>query len=265
LGSGTELVGCFDNNKEKETMNKVPANSPDIEHAFHAINEIQNRFDAYAFLKDFSRIRGYKYFSVLHIPPEDEQKLRDQFLITNWPEEFVREYDELNLLVSSPTAIAVRRSVRPFVWEIEQAAARRQQTATNKASELFRRHGFSRGLHVPVHDKRGQRGTVSFSGERPLPSINETGQLTLVSIHLFDRLGEIAGESKAPVQEVKLSERERQCLVWTAAGKTSAEIAAILSLSEHTVNQYITTSCQKLGTVNRAQAVAHAIRRKIID
>jgi DNA-binding CsgD family transcriptional regulator len=53
--------------------------------------------------------------------------------------------------------------------------------------------------------------------------------------------------------------------MWTSAGKTSAEIAAILGLSEHTINQHIAASTQKLGALNRTQAVAKAIRLRVID
>lgn len=245
-------------------MNKLAPVGQDYDQAFRAVEDIQNRYDAYAFLKDFARTRNYRYFSVLRIPPEHERKLADQFLVTNWPEEFVREYDSLNLLVNSPTFAAVRRSVKPLVWELDKASARRKEDERAKAFDLFQRHGFMRGVYLPVHDRQGNRGAISLTGDRAIPNLNEIGQLILVAIHLFDRLGEIAGEG-APRAEVKLSERERQCLIWAAAGKTSSEVAAILGLSEHTVNQYVTTCCQKLGTVNRAQAVAQAIRLKIID
>ncbi|MFP3803129.1 response regulator transcription factor, partial [Paraburkholderia sp. SIMBA_027] len=54
------------------------------------------------------------------------------------------------------------------------------------------------------------------------------------------------------------------CLNWTAAGKTSAEIADILGLSEHTVNHYLNRATKKLDTVNRTQAVAKALRIGLI-
>lgn len=245
-------------------MNKLLLALHDDEHALRALGEIRNRYDAYTFLKDFSRLWDFRYFSVLRIPPEQERKLTGQIVVTNWPDDFIREYDCLNLLVNSPVFAAVRRSVKPLVWELDGTSQRRKGPDRIKALALFRSHGFLRGIYIPVHDKKGNRGALSLSGDRPPPDLAEIGQLALMAIHLFDRIGEIAGADKPPV-EVKLSDRERQCLVWIAAGKTSSEIASILGLSEHTVNQYIATCCQKLGTVNRAQAVAQAIRQKIID
>ncbi len=51
----------------------------------------------------------------------------------------------------------------------------------------------------------------------------------------------------------------------TAQGKTSLEIGQILSLSDHTVNAYMTNAIRKLDCVNRTQLVAKAIRMKIIS
>ena len=49
------------------------------------------------------------------------------------------------------------------------------------------------------------------------------------------------------------------------AGKTSGEIAAILKLSGHTVNHYLSAACQKLGAVNRTHAVSKALRAGLIE
>jgi DNA-binding CsgD family transcriptional regulator len=61
-----------------------------------------------------------------------------------------------------------------------------------------------------------------------------------------------------------LTDREIDCLNWTAAGKTSVEIAEILTLSEHTVNHYLNRATRKLDTANRTQAVAKALRIGLI-
>ena len=64
---------------------------------------------------------------------------------------------------------------------------------------------------------------------------------------------------------VSLSARELEVVRWTAQGKTSLEIGQILSLSDHTVNAYMTNAIRKLDCVNRTQLVAKAIRMKIIS
>lgn len=59
---------------------------------------------------------------------------------------------------------------------------------------------------------------------------------------------------------VSLTEREIEIARWTARGKTSAEIAVILGLSQHAVNDHITEAMKKTDAVNRVQFVAKSIR-----
>jgi LuxR family quorum sensing-dependent transcriptional regulator len=58
-----------------------------------------------------------------------------------------------------------------------------------------------------------------------------------------------------------LSEREREVLRWTAAGKTAWETSCILGISERTVNYHIAMASRRLEAVSRTHAVARAIAR----
>jgi DNA-binding CsgD family transcriptional regulator len=62
----------------------------------------------------------------------------------------------------------------------------------------------------------------------------------------------------------KLSAREVECLRWSAAGKSSDEIAIILDISTHTVVSYLKSAMRKLEAVNRMQAVARACRFRLL-
>ena len=75
----------------------------------------------------------------------------------------------------------------------------------------------------------------------------------------LSRVCGIGGDAE-PEPSHQLSIRERECLTWTAEGKTSEEIAIILELSVHTVNHYLTSAARKLNAVNRLHAVARAMR-----
>ena len=69
---------------------------------------------------------------------------------------------------------------------------------------------------------------------------------------------------EAAAMENPLSERERECLHWVSAGKTTDEVALILGVSSNTVNSYVAHAIQKFGASNRAMAMATAIRSGII-
>ena len=66
-------------------------------------------------------------------------------------------------------------------------------------------------------------------------------------------------------RQVDLTEREIETLTWSARGKTSEEIAAILGLAKRTVDFHIDNARAKLNVATRTQAVVQAVAGKLID
>jgi LuxR family maltose regulon positive regulatory protein len=69
---------------------------------------------------------------------------------------------------------------------------------------------------------------------------------------------------RAPGGRTELSPREQQVLGLVAQGRTNAEIAAALVLSEHTVHRHLANLLAKLGASSRAAAVATAIEEELL-
>lgn len=57
----------------------------------------------------------------------------------------------------------------------------------------------------------------------------------------------------------RFSDRERDCLIWIARGKSDTEIATILGISAETVHQYVKQARANYDAVSRSQLVAHAL------
>jgi two-component system response regulator NreC len=62
-----------------------------------------------------------------------------------------------------------------------------------------------------------------------------------------------------------LSDREQEMLRLIAAGRSNNEIAAGLSLSLRTVERHRSTIMSKLGFQNKAELLAYAVRRGLLD
>jgi len=60
-----------------------------------------------------------------------------------------------------------------------------------------------------------------------------------------------------------LTERELEVLALIAEGKTNAEIAEALTLSERTVRNHVSVILEKLGVSNRIEAATYAVRHDI--
>jgi DNA-binding NarL/FixJ family response regulator len=65
----------------------------------------------------------------------------------------------------------------------------------------------------------------------------------------------LASVEKGPEKsELRLTDREVQVLTWVARGKSSADIATILEISERTVNFHLDNAMRKAGVATRVQA-----------
>jgi PAS domain S-box-containing protein len=76
--------------------------------------------------------------------------------------------------------------------------------------------------------------------------------------------GLLSGE-KSPSALFDLSQREKEILNWVMQGKSSWDISTIINISESTVKFHINNLMKKLGAVNRAHAVAIAMREDLIS
>ncbi|MER8757899.1 helix-turn-helix transcriptional regulator [Mesorhizobium sp. M0976] len=61
-----------------------------------------------------------------------------------------------------------------------------------------------------------------------------------------------------------LTDREKEVLLWAAAGKTSSETSQILGLTERTVKWHSTRAREAFGVATTTQAVVEAVRRRLI-
>ncbi|RWX77145.1 LuxR family transcriptional regulator [Neorhizobium lilium] len=223
------------------------------------IAKLGTQFDVIRFMKRVTDFYGARSFMVLNLPPTTSRELSANTIITNWPAEFMSLFDKEGLMQTSLVFSRLRRSTTPFAFDIDALSA---EHVLPQVREIFLRFEIVRGAYFPVHDISGARGAVSWAGPSAMFTHQQMMELMYISVHVFQRLAEIRNLEVRPTDV--LSEREIDCLNWTSAGKTSAEIAEILGLSEHTVNHYLNRAARKLDSVNRTQAVAKALRMGFI-
>ena len=99
------------------------------------------------------------------------------------------------------------------------------------------------------------------AGEADAIEQNGLQEAQIQSCYVLSQVPEML---EAAAMQDPLSDRERECLYWVSAGKTTDEVAVILGVSSNTVNSYVAHAIQKFGASNRAMAMATAIRSGII-
>lgn len=234
----------------------------DYDQLLNDVRAASSQFDVLRFLKRVTELYRARAFIVLKVPNGTATALQSVSVITSWPTDLLTQYDAEGLFEDSPTMRHIRTSSLPIAFDIKEISKTRKDNTKEKAIDLFERYNMQRGAFFPACDPTGERGGIAFSGDRELFTSAEMLQLHMICSHTFERLYQVARHDGKVGDD--LTAREIDCLNWTAAGKTSAEIANILSLSEHTVNHYLNRATKKLDTVNRTQAVAKALRMGII-
>ncbi len=100
---------------------------------------------------------------------------------------------------------------------------------------------------------------VSFCGDDLLLDPSALATLSFLARYAFLRIF----QPHSPAHP-KLTDRQREILQWAAEGKTDKEIAAILNVSEHTIDKYMRQCRESLAAPNRTAAIVRALRLGLI-
>lgn len=133
----------------------------------------------------------------------------------------------------------------------------------------FQSHGLGAGGYsIPILDKVGRRALLSLNSkpaEANWEAIVIQFKLDWIELAhvlhkkaIFEQFGD---DDPAPI----LSPRELETLHWTAQGKDYKDIALIMGISEHTIRTYMRSARFKLDCGNMSQAVAKAIKLRLIN
>lgn len=102
-----------------------------------------------------------------------------------------------------------------------------------------------------------------------LPQLHRTWQRVVATEHELLRPAQAAAPRPAALVAERsgatITVRERQILGWVREGKSNQQIAEALDISPLTVKNHIQKILRKLDASNRAQAVALAISRRLLD
>jgi len=77
--------------------------------------------------------------------------------------------------------------------------------------------------------------------------------------------GKLLDEFRKPFPDVLLSPREMEVLILVGKGLTNYQIAEKLTITQGTVKNYLQRIIDKLHLGNRAEAMAYALRRGLVD
>lgn len=204
---------------------------------------------------------GFDYYLLASFPRGDRSRFLANCIASNWPTKLLAFYEEADVFYRCGLITKLKSTIMPVFCDgvpFESTAADAEDLSV---TELLRLHGLKSTLAFTLHDAELRQYVFAFSGHRAMPSRDESTAQIVRAIEFLESFGQ-----RNPVEQPaeNLSGREVECLRWSAAGKSSDEIAIILDLSSHTVVGYLKSAMRKLDSVNRMQAVARAFRYRLL-
>lgn len=192
-------------------------------------------------------------------------------VLGNYPEKMMQGFRANNMEFVDPLVLAVKTSRQPLTWDLRDKATlpkemtARQQETIDTRWEL----GVRGGITVPVHTSINKATCVlSMSNHESVDVATRNMQepLTILfSIYFQMALVRILGAEDLQKNRVELSEREIECLKWTAVGKTRSEISTIVGISASTVDYHLLSAAKKLGVKGRTYALVKALSENLIE
>ncbi len=185
-------------------------------------------------------------------------------LMKSYPESWMKHYTDNNYHQIDPVIQLALKSNTPFTWDFVTNNLDITKTQKNLMLEAEEAELYD-GVLIPMHEINGQisgvglasssKGVVSDKNSRM--KINAIcRQFHIAYIELIKR------ETVTP--KIKLTNREKEILLWAAEGKSDAVIADILGISYSTVRFHLNNIYKKLDTNERVFAVIKAIRLGLI-
>lgn len=205
---------------------------------------------------------GFDHYLLASFPRADRSGIMDGRLLSNWPIELLEVYDRADAFRRSDLIATLRRSALPAFADgstLFRDAEDRDMAALPRA---FSKPGFEKVLSFSLHDAAMEIYVVILSGRNPQMSGDRIMEIYFTAMRDLQRITTTVFSEEKPRE--RLTAREIECLRWSAAGKSSDEIAIILAISSHTVISYLKSAMRKLDAVSRMQAVARACRFRML-
>ncbi|MBV9289960.1 MAG: LuxR family transcriptional regulator [Hyphomicrobiales bacterium] len=206
---------------------------------------------------------GLSHISYIRMGKGQDEDLSVLTAVVTYPWSWQLRYFLKQYIKIDPVIRRGRLAVIPFDWE-ELIA---EGAAAIAFFEDARAHGVGQnGLTIPIRSRKNWASIVSYTSNHSYEEWQEYKNANLAKLNIISLLIDNAAsrDFALPRPEVKLSERELQCLIWSARGKTYKEIADIVGVSYSTVKFYLDTARHKLNCSNVTHAVAVAIASGII-
>jgi DNA-binding CsgD family transcriptional regulator len=231
------------------------------------LERLLGNLQAAATLEDFQTAteKARRFFRVRHVVYHWVNAEGERFGAGTYPGAWVDRYLERDYLRMDPVIFGCFQRFTPANWKDLDWSSKPARAMLRDAMD----HGLgNQGYSVPVRGPNGQFALFTLNHEADDDTwagfIAAHGRDLMILAHEFNRKALEFEPGAATLKTPSLSPRELAAMRALALGKSRAQAAADLEISEHTLRVYIESARHKLGALNTTHAVARALSSGII-
>ncbi|MFK5951044.1 MAG: LuxR family transcriptional regulator [Methylococcales bacterium] len=234
--------------------------------AIDLLSNVRNFSDIKKIIKETLAVYDMEYF--IYVAKFPISFLRPEIIILNgYPQEWHDRYISMNYADIDPVLKKSDTEILPIIWSelIKEVKNKESLDFMNEATEF----DLQNGVTIPFRGSCGETALLSLATSsrniKSMASLVEASRMFLFLIpYIHNSVREVSLIEKGVFKGYALSDRELECLMWGAEGKTTWEIGEIIGVKKRTVIFHFHNICEKLNTVSRQQAIAKAISLNII-
>ena len=176
----------------------------------------------------------------------------------------LRQHDR----VTDPVLKFAEKTSTGFRWQ-DLLASRKLSEQDRAVFRQAYRHGIGDGFTVPNHVPGEAFGSCHFAvqADRPFPEQHVYAVQTIGSF-AFEAarrlIAALAEPSERYLEPAPLTDRQRECLIFAARGKSDSVIAQLLAIRPRTVNEHIEAAKRRYCVATRSQLMVRALFRSEI-
>jgi DNA-binding CsgD family transcriptional regulator len=214
----------------------------------------------WATVKEYAARFGYTHMVVVDAA-RIVAGIRDAVMYSDAPSELLKAIDQEIVYEDHPLVRHALQSQVPFlVSDLTGGPPHKGQRWTELLADVVKR---GEGLVIPVWRNGEPLAGFNLAGENPDTSGLVRALLQVAGYAAIERAFELR-QGKGSTAAMTLTVRETQCLRYVAIGHSDAEIGKMLGISPRTVRFHVDSAKSKLGVTTRVQAIAKALRERII-
>ena len=235
-----------------------------VQHFVKSVREANSLADVSLILSEATRQFDFDYFALIQRP--SARRTIGSLQLSDYPSEWVDLLAATTYYVHDPVLLACEKSMTPFSWDAipGMISMSKYQTAYMANARAV---GLDGGYTIPIHAPGAASGLCSFvttkGRQLPTESLPAAQYLACFAFEAARRLvgndgSGTDGEATTSVTP-RLTQRQLDCVVLAARGKSNWVAGQWLGVSPDTVHKYLESAKQRYGVSSRTELVVRAL------